>query len=187
MPIINNLPTVEDRDVPILYLIRGLPGSGKSTYANSLGCIVIAPSDMMSHRGGNYKWIRENYMISKMHFREIVRRLMALQIDIAITELMLEPKFIQFWLDLAAQYYYKVKIETLLVTPEESLKRNTHDVDHKSIMEVHEQCYYGIPDQTLDFSLSNGQMIGIKTSDTLHYNTLNAISVQSKFRRVTHN
>ena len=145
-------PAVRDRLVPILYLVRGLPGSGKTTYANNIGCIVIAPSDMMSKRGGEYQWVRGNYMISKMHFREIVKSLMALQIDICITEIMPEKKFIEFWLDIAREYYYEVQIKTLLVTPEVSIERNVHHADHKSVYEIHEQFDYNIIDQTLDYS-----------------------------------
>lgn len=141
-----------DRLVPILYLIRGLPGAGKSTYANSLGCIVISPSDFMSRRGSQYQWIRGNYMISKMHFREIVRNLMALQIDIAIAEIMPEKPFIDFWLEEAKDYFYEVHIKTLLVPPEVSIKRNQHGADHKSVYEIHEQFDYSIIDQVIDYS-----------------------------------
>lgn len=143
---------MSDRLVPILYLIRGLPGAGKTTYANKLGCIVIAPSDQMSHRGGEYHWIRENYMISKMHFREIIRKLMSLQIDIAITEIMPEQQFIDFWLVEAKNYQYKVVIKTLIIDPEVSIKRNVHGADHKSIYEVHEQFDYSILDKTINYS-----------------------------------
>jgi predicted ABC-type ATPase len=142
----------DNRLIPILYLIRGLPGAGKTTYANTLGCIVIAPSDQMSRRGGQYNWIRDNYMISKMHFREIIRRLMSLQIDIAITEIMPEQKFVDFWLNEAKDYRYKVIIKTLVIDPETAIARNIHGADHKSIYEVHEQFDYTINDQVLDFS-----------------------------------
>ncbi len=141
-----------DRLVPRLYLIRGLPGSGKTTYANSLGCIVIAPSDYSSHRGGEYKWIRDNYMVSKISWRNIVEQIMTLQIDIAITELMPTQNFINFWIDSAKRYYYEVHIKTLILDPEICLQRNLHGADHKSIMEVHEQFDYTIKDQILDFS-----------------------------------
>lgn len=141
-----------DRDVPILYLIRGLPGAGKTTYANTLGCIVIAPSDYSSWRGGIYKWRRENYMINKLIWRDIVEKLMILQIDIAITELMPEGRFINFWLDLAKKYYYYVKIKTIIVDPEIAIQRNIHQADHKSIYEVHEQFDYNIMDKDIDCS-----------------------------------
>lgn len=151
-----NETNVQERPKPNLYLIRGLVGSGKSTYANSIGCIVIAPSDMMSHRGGQYNWIKQNYMISKIHFRKIVRDLMALQIDIAITELLLEERFINFWLKEAKDNYYQAHIKTLLIDLFTSENRNVHGVDHKSITECHEQMDYGIPDQIIDYSEGQG-------------------------------
>lgn len=154
----------DHRLIPRLYLIRGLPGSGKSTFANELGCIVIAPSDMMSHRGGKYHWIRENYMISKMHFREIVRHLMSLQIDICITELMLEKKFIEFWLQEAKNYYYQVHIKTLLIDLKRSENRNIHKVDRKSIQECHDQMDYSIYDQVIDFSKEENFYLSVSES-----------------------
>lgn len=39
----------------MLYLIRGIPGSGKSTYAKSLGCLVVE-ADMYSVRDGKYDY-----------------------------------------------------------------------------------------------------------------------------------
>jgi tRNA uridine 5-carbamoylmethylation protein Kti12 len=142
----------QDRIVPRLYLIRGLPGSGKTTYANKLGCCVISPSDFSSHIGGEYKWIRENYMKHKMAWRSIVRQIMKIQCDIAICEIMPEIKFINFWLDEAKNYYYEVHIKTLLVNPDVAIERNQHGADHKSIYEVHQQFDYTIVDQIRDYS-----------------------------------
>ena len=39
----------------MLYLIRGLPGSGKSTKAKSMGCLHLE-ADMYFSRGGEYKF-----------------------------------------------------------------------------------------------------------------------------------
>ena len=141
-----------DRDVPILYLYRGLPGSGKTTAASKHGCIVIAPSDYSSYRGGVYRWIGKNYMINKMVWRHIVKLIMTLQIDLAITELMPETKHINFWLKLAKEYQYEVQIKTLIVDVETACERNLHQADHKSISEIDDQFDYSIEDQIIDFS-----------------------------------
>lgn len=144
--------SVSDRDVPIITLYRGLPGAGKTTIANQHGCVVIAPSDYSSYRGGKYRWVRGNYMVNKMVWRAIVELIMTLQIDLCITEIMPEKKFIEFWLRLARKYYYEVHIITLTVDVETSTERNVHQADHKSIQEIHEQFDYTIPDQVLDYS-----------------------------------
>lgn len=144
---------IHDRDVPILYLYRGLPGAGKTTAASKLGCVVIAPSDYSSYRAGQYRWIRGNYMISKMVWRDIVEKIMTLQIDLAITEIMPEKKFINFWLELAKKYYYEVHIITLSVSVDQACERNVHQADHKSIQEIHDQFDYTIPQHVvIDYS-----------------------------------
>jgi len=142
----------EDRPVPRLYLIRGLPGSGKSTMGHSLGCCVISPSDFSSHVGGGYYWHRDNYMKHKMAWRSIVRRIMEVQCDICICELMLEKRFIDFWLKEAKDNYYQVRIGTILVDLQTSEQRNVHGVDKTSVKEIHDQMDYGIPDQIIDYS-----------------------------------
>lgn len=151
---------ITDRDVPIMYLYRGLPGSGKSSAASKHGCIVISPSDYSSYRAGKYRWVRGNYMINKMVWRAIVELIMTLQIDLCIAELMPEAKHINFWLKVARKYQYEVRIRTLIVDVETACKRNVHQADHQSIQEVHDQFDYTIEDQTIDFSdIENGPLL----------------------------
>ncbi|PHS03652.1 MAG: AAA family ATPase [Blastopirellula sp.] len=48
----------------ILYIVRGLPGSGKSTYAKSIGCLHLE-ADMYFNRSGEYTFKPE--LIKKAH------------------------------------------------------------------------------------------------------------------------
>jgi len=43
-----------------LIIVRGLPGSGKSTFAKLLGRAVCTADDFHTDRNGNYNWKPEN-------------------------------------------------------------------------------------------------------------------------------
>lgn len=45
-------------DKPIFHLVRGIPGSGKSTVARQLDCFHLE-ADMFFMRNGQYKWDKE--------------------------------------------------------------------------------------------------------------------------------
>lgn len=67
-----------------LYIIRGVPGSGKSTYAKTLG-VVHYESDMYFERNGEYKFEKE--LLPQAHswcFRK-VREAMDRGEDVAIS------------------------------------------------------------------------------------------------------
>jgi predicted kinase len=46
-----------DRD---LYIVRGVPGSGKSTFAENISRAVCTADDYHTDRAGNYNWKPEN-------------------------------------------------------------------------------------------------------------------------------
>ena len=48
-----------------LYIIRGIPGSGKTTFAEEVGRAVCTADDYHTDRAGNYNWKPEN--IGKAH------------------------------------------------------------------------------------------------------------------------
>lgn len=48
-----------------LIIVRGLPGSGKSTFAKLLGRAICTADDYHTDRAGNYNWKPQN--VSKAH------------------------------------------------------------------------------------------------------------------------
>ena len=113
---------------PILYIFRGLPGSGKTTEANKLGCLVLSPQDMTAMRGGEYCWNPGVVSESNMIFDDIISRVMDSKIDLAIATVMPKVWKVRAYQNKAEAYGYEFQVKDLIITPEESFKRNIHHV-----------------------------------------------------------
>lgn len=119
----------------ILYIFRGLPGSGKSTAAKKIGCIVVEPQDQWATRNGTYYWIKEEAEIAAEKSAKLVECAMNIQYDIAIAEVLPKLKYLDPYLYLAKKYDYKVKVVDMKISVEDAFKRNTHDVPKDSLQE----------------------------------------------------
>jgi len=117
-----------DGSKPILHIIRGLPGAGKSTLAARLGCLVISPQDMYATRGGVYCF-RVVQDVEALGWATKVA-LLAMQpgLDLAIAEVLPRREDVAYWADLARRHGYEVRVTDLDITPDASDLRNTHSV-----------------------------------------------------------
>ena len=119
----------------ILYIFRGLPGSGKSTAAKKVGCIVVEPQDNWATRDGQYNWTKEETMVATGRSISLVESIMKLEYDVAIAEILPQLKDLDPYLDLADYYKYTPRIYDLKITIDEAFSRNTHDVPKAHLQE----------------------------------------------------
>lgn len=92
-----------------LYIIRGVPGSGKSTYAKTLG-VVHYESDMYFERDGEYKFDKE--LLPRAHswcFRK-VREAMDKGIDVAVSNTFTQRWEMQRFIESARDRDYRVVV-----------------------------------------------------------------------------
>ena len=92
----------------ILIIVRGIPGSGKTTFANLLGKAICCADDFYMH-GGEYKWNAED--IGKAHgwSQRKCRRFMKAQVDtVVVANTSTTEREMQPYMDLARQFSYKV-------------------------------------------------------------------------------
>ena len=94
---------------PALTIIRGFPGSGKSTRAKALGCFHVE-ADMNCIHNGIYEW-KEDTVMAGIDFRyKIVESAMKFGCDIVVTGTFPTLSELNVFIDLGKSYGYKVNI-----------------------------------------------------------------------------
>lgn len=122
--------------MPTLTIIRGLPGSGKSTLARKIaaetGAIHIEP-DMFCIQDGEYRYEKEKYYraVKMAHF--VVSHLSGtLGCDIIFADVLPQIGQVASFRYLIPSNY-KLVVNDLHISKEESLKRNKHNVSPEDI------------------------------------------------------
>lgn len=114
-----------------LIILRGLPGSGKTSFANLLNVKAICCADDWHYRGGEYRWDFDN--VGKAHnwCQKKCERFMKINTPKVIvantntTEKEMEPYY-----NLAEKYGYKV---FSVIVENRHGGANIHDVPHTTI------------------------------------------------------
>jgi len=115
----------------VLIIVRGIPGSGKTSFASLLGKAICCADDYYVH-DGEYKWVAED--IGKAHgwSQRKCRRFMKAQVEtVVVANTNTTEREMQPYMDLARQFGYMVY--TVIV-------ENRH-----GSVSVH-----GVPEATLD-------------------------------------
>lgn len=98
---------------PILYLIRGIPGSGKSTFAKTLGLNHHFEADMYFIRNGEYLF--DGSQIKRAHewCQNSTREAMKTREDIVVSNTFTTRKELAPYIAMAEENFYEV-IETIM-------------------------------------------------------------------------
>lgn len=99
---------------PTLFLICGLPGSGKSTYATKLkqekNITCHYEADMKLYEDGVYVFERKKLPMAHRWCQEMTERAMQEQKDIIISNTTLKKKEARPYINLAKEYDYHIEI-----------------------------------------------------------------------------
>jgi predicted kinase len=92
-----------------LILVRGLPGSGKSTFAKSLGCPCFEADDYFVNKEGKYIFDGSKIKLAHQWCKDRLEQLMAVGIKkIAISNTFTQEWEMDDYYKLAEQYGYTV-------------------------------------------------------------------------------
>lgn len=93
----------------ILYILRGLPGSGKSTFAKSLG-IFHVEMDMYFMRGGKYIWSANKIPEAAKFCQDLVRSVIKAGLDCVVSNTHTKIWEFQPYLDMAKELGADVRV-----------------------------------------------------------------------------
>jgi len=123
---------------PVLTIVRGLPGSGKSTYAHNLaaetGVMLIEP-DALLVRGGVYDYTEARYYAAVRKSWCMVQHAAEGRADVVYVDVLsrlIDVKYVISWY--ANQDGYGVTVVDMpLLTVKESMARNKHNVRREDV------------------------------------------------------
>ena len=125
---------------PILTIVRGLPGSGKTTYARKLaaetGAMLIEP-DALLVRGGVYWYTPGRYAeAKKWSFELVVDATNCGGADVVYADVLPKKEDVQVVISQYKYMSYNAQVTVIdmpLLTVDESMARNQHAVRREDI------------------------------------------------------
>lgn len=90
-----------------LFLLRGLPGAGKSTLADSLG-IDYVEADMFFMQDGEYKFDGTKIKLAHEWCQDRVRKIMEYGMSVAVANTFTQEWEMEPYLEMAEEFGYRV-------------------------------------------------------------------------------
>lgn len=119
--------------MPIAYIIRGLPGSGKSTIAKKLGCFHVE-ADMYHMKDGKYQWTPEANKRAHLWCKSEFMGAVSSGIDVAVSNTFTMHWEMEPYIKYATEMGYDVKV--IRATGNFG---NVHDVPYETQVRMRER------------------------------------------------
>jgi len=121
----------------LLYLIRGIPGSGKTTFAESISDYVASADQYFEDEEGNYQF--EASLLSQAHgwcHRKVTRWLVNGIDRVAVANTFTQKWEMEQYFKLAEMYGYEVHS---IIVENRHGGENVHGVPHNKVEEMRER------------------------------------------------
>lgn len=92
----------------ILYMVRGIPGGGKTTFAETICDKVVSADDYHYDSEGVYRWKLENMAAAHRYCQGKTRTIMETGKDVAVANTSTTKKELKPYYDLAEEFGYTV-------------------------------------------------------------------------------
>ena len=112
-----------------LFLLRGLPGAGKSTLADSLG-IDYVEADMFFMQDGEYKFDGTKIKLAHEWCQDRVRKIMEYGMTVAVANTFTQEWEMEPYLEMAEEFGYRVNS---LIVENRHGGKNTHGVPEEAL------------------------------------------------------
>jgi predicted kinase len=99
--------------MPKLILIRGFPGSGKSTFAKQFKCLHLE-QDMALMKDGEYKWTQDSISEAVNFCQKMTSKAIELGVDVVVSNTFTRLWEMDFYLRLAKYYKYEVEVYRMM-------------------------------------------------------------------------
>lgn len=119
--------------MPKLIIVRGLPGSGKSTKAKEFGVFHVE-ADMYHMEDGVYKWEARHVKRAHAWCKRMVEEAVRMHMDVVVSNTFTQKWEFKEYLELADRYQYDV--EVLRCTADYG---NVHDVPQEALVRMRER------------------------------------------------
>lgn len=138
----NGWDFLEKETMPKLYIVRGLPGSGKSTFAKNIGCFHVE-TDMFFMKSGKYEY--DSTVIRKGHewCSNMVTQAMIHGVDIVVSNTFTQLWEFKRYIELAVTFGYDVSVCRAVGNYD-----NTHSVP-EDVLEKMKSRFEDYPDEQI--------------------------------------
>ena len=114
----------------ILYMVRGVPGSGKTTFAESICDKVVSADDYHTDDEGNYNWKFENQAAAHRYSQGKTRSIMETGKDVAVANTSTTVKEMKPYYKMAEEFGYTV---FSIIVENRHGGKNVHNVPAETI------------------------------------------------------